>query len=336
MIEYSQPNTHKAFHVGHMRNCALGDSLVRFYEKLGHHVVATNYLGDEGAHVAKCVWLLEKAVTESELEAVPEELRGEFLGAIYTKAVELLDAGSLTCAPCAGIKGVVTAKVLSKTPHPSEPTWNVVEVSTPQGVHSVVCAGTGYTEGDVVAYTPVGGSVKGKAVVPKDMKGTESCGIIMGTTELGSVPHFPASRSDSTAEEKSEPAPTKKSKKAKKKQGKGAKKQIYVLPADTPLGVSLPEFGRRTEKIDLMVAHLQSSAGPVPLAELASTCGAPLTPVTVANLAACAAMQVDAKTQTARFTKVKSTSENWKIAKTSNIAQTNGNLSKKQKRRDNK
>ena len=28
MIEYSQPNTHKAFHVGHMRNCALGDSLI--------------------------------------------------------------------------------------------------------------------------------------------------------------------------------------------------------------------------------------------------------------------------------------------------------------------
>ena len=32
MIEYSQPNTHKAFHVGHMRNVALGDSLVRIYE----------------------------------------------------------------------------------------------------------------------------------------------------------------------------------------------------------------------------------------------------------------------------------------------------------------
>ena len=26
MIEYSQPNTHKVFHVGHMRNVALGDA----------------------------------------------------------------------------------------------------------------------------------------------------------------------------------------------------------------------------------------------------------------------------------------------------------------------
>ena len=28
MIEFSQPNTHKEFHIGHLRNVALGDSLV--------------------------------------------------------------------------------------------------------------------------------------------------------------------------------------------------------------------------------------------------------------------------------------------------------------------
>ena len=50
MVEYSQPNTHKAFHVGHMRNVALGDCLVRLYEHCGYSVVAANYFGDEGAH----------------------------------------------------------------------------------------------------------------------------------------------------------------------------------------------------------------------------------------------------------------------------------------------
>merc|ERR1712124_130294 len=54
MVEYSQPNTHKAFHVGHMRNCAIGDCLVRLYEHSGHKVIAVNYFGDEGAHTAKC------------------------------------------------------------------------------------------------------------------------------------------------------------------------------------------------------------------------------------------------------------------------------------------
>jgi hypothetical protein len=49
-------NTHKAFHVGHMRNAALGDSMVRLFEQVGHPVVAANYFGDEGAHIAKCLW----------------------------------------------------------------------------------------------------------------------------------------------------------------------------------------------------------------------------------------------------------------------------------------
>src|SRR5690242_8149274 len=45
MIEYSQPNTHKAFHVGHMRNVCLGDCLVQLLRATGHEVVAANYLG---------------------------------------------------------------------------------------------------------------------------------------------------------------------------------------------------------------------------------------------------------------------------------------------------
>ena len=50
MVEYSQPNTHKAFHVGHMRNCAIGDVITRLYEHIGHKVMPVNYFGDEGAH----------------------------------------------------------------------------------------------------------------------------------------------------------------------------------------------------------------------------------------------------------------------------------------------
>ena len=56
MIEYSQPNTHKAFHVGHLRNLCLGDALVRLLRHDGDDVVAANYLGDVGAHIAKCLW----------------------------------------------------------------------------------------------------------------------------------------------------------------------------------------------------------------------------------------------------------------------------------------
>ena len=62
MIEYSQPNTHKIFHVGHMRNVALGDSLIRIYEQLGFPVVAANYFGDEGTHVATCLWQIWREI----------------------------------------------------------------------------------------------------------------------------------------------------------------------------------------------------------------------------------------------------------------------------------
>ena len=34
MIEYSQPNTHKELHVGHMRNLCLGNALVRLQKRL--------------------------------------------------------------------------------------------------------------------------------------------------------------------------------------------------------------------------------------------------------------------------------------------------------------
>jgi arginyl-tRNA synthetase len=60
MIEFSQPNTHKEFHVGHLRNVCLGDSLVRIFRFNGYPVVPVNYIGDEGAHVAKCIWQMNR------------------------------------------------------------------------------------------------------------------------------------------------------------------------------------------------------------------------------------------------------------------------------------
>ena len=82
MVEYSQPNTHKAFHVGHMRNVALGDALARIMAYNGHEVVAANYIGDIGTHIAKCVWYYLNHRTEGP----PGQGRGEWLGGLYTAA----------------------------------------------------------------------------------------------------------------------------------------------------------------------------------------------------------------------------------------------------------
>jgi arginyl-tRNA synthetase len=56
MVEYSQPNTHKAFHVGHLRNVILGGSICRILDYAGYDVIRANYLGDIGLHVIKWMW----------------------------------------------------------------------------------------------------------------------------------------------------------------------------------------------------------------------------------------------------------------------------------------
>ena len=178
MVEYSQPNTHKAFHVGHMRNVALGDSIVRISDWAGFHVIPVNYIGDVGAHIAKCLWYF----TTHFKGEVPETNRGEFLGELYVKATEMLDFSLLTKAPHLGI---VSAKVVSVNLHPNNEKWQVVEVDTGSGPHTVVCGGSGFKPGDIVAYAPVGSKVKGRQVLVVDKRGVESDGVICSEKEIG-------------------------------------------------------------------------------------------------------------------------------------------------------
>ncbi|PIE02207.1 MAG: hypothetical protein CSA81_08195 [Acidobacteria bacterium] len=176
MIEYSQPNTHKAFHVGHMRNVALGDALVRIVEWSGDDVVAANYIGDVGAHIAKCLWYLK----EHYKGEIPTENRGEFLGEMYRCATELLDFNTLTKCP---MPGVITAKVVSV--HPIEHHLKQVVLSTGTHEKTVVCGGKDYRTGDVVAYAGPGSKVKGRLVQEKTAHGMLSQGMICSEKELG-------------------------------------------------------------------------------------------------------------------------------------------------------
>ncbi|MDZ4660234.1 MAG: arginine--tRNA ligase [Pseudomonadota bacterium] len=81
MVEYSQPNTHKELHVGHMRNLCLGNSLVRVLKYSGYNIIASTFPGDMGTHVAKCLWYMKYHNKES----VPTTNRGEWLGKHYSR-----------------------------------------------------------------------------------------------------------------------------------------------------------------------------------------------------------------------------------------------------------
>jgi arginyl-tRNA synthetase len=87
MIEYSQPNTHKELHVGHMRNLCLGDAIVRLLKYTGRDITSATFPGDMGTHVAKCLWYLKKHNTEP----APQGEKGEWLGRMYSSANLLLE-----------------------------------------------------------------------------------------------------------------------------------------------------------------------------------------------------------------------------------------------------
>ena len=86
MIEYSNVNTHKDYHVGHLRNLCLGDSLTHLLNFSGYKVIPVSYLNDLGIQAAKVLWKLNQ---------IPENQRshenlGRYLGELYTQASQEL------------------------------------------------------------------------------------------------------------------------------------------------------------------------------------------------------------------------------------------------------
>lgn len=88
LVEYAQPNTHKEFHVGHVRNALYGQAVVNLMKANGYETVAASYIGDVGAHVAKALWGMKKF---HDGEEFPKEERARKLGAIYTEATKYIE-----------------------------------------------------------------------------------------------------------------------------------------------------------------------------------------------------------------------------------------------------
>jgi arginyl-tRNA synthetase len=60
MVEHTQPNPFKPFHIGHLMSNTIGESISRLYAFSGAEVRRANYQGDVGLHVAKCLWGLKR------------------------------------------------------------------------------------------------------------------------------------------------------------------------------------------------------------------------------------------------------------------------------------
>jgi len=73
VIDYSSPNIAKPFSVGHLRSTIIGHAIGNIAERLGHHVVRINHLGDFGTQFGKIIYAYlhygdEKKVKENPIE----------------------------------------------------------------------------------------------------------------------------------------------------------------------------------------------------------------------------------------------------------------------------
>ncbi len=82
IVEFSQPNTHKALHLGHLRNTIYGDVVCNLLEAIGHHIVRATYPGDMGAHIAKAIWFIQKFKKTE----IPQSPDAHWLGEMYSAA----------------------------------------------------------------------------------------------------------------------------------------------------------------------------------------------------------------------------------------------------------
>ena len=65
MVEYTDPNPFKEFHIGHLMPNVIGESISRLIEFSGAEVKRANYQGDVGLHVAKAIYGMKQAGADS-------------------------------------------------------------------------------------------------------------------------------------------------------------------------------------------------------------------------------------------------------------------------------
>ena len=87
LVEFAHPNTHKIFHIGHLRNISIGESLSRILEANGAEVIRINYQGDVGLHIAKCLYAIMKMGPgeQKKIAHKPLHERIDFLGKAYAE-----------------------------------------------------------------------------------------------------------------------------------------------------------------------------------------------------------------------------------------------------------
>lgn len=88
VVEFTDPNPFKEFHIGHLYSNIVGESISRLFESQGADVRRACYQGDVGMHVAKSLWGLRKKMDEEhvsveDLEQKDIVSRVRYMGQAY-------------------------------------------------------------------------------------------------------------------------------------------------------------------------------------------------------------------------------------------------------------
>jgi arginyl-tRNA synthetase len=92
MVEYTDPNPFKPFHIGHLMSNAIGESIARLQEFSGAEVIRANYQGDIGLHVAKTMYCLLRKPEEyiRKDESIGEQ--AFLIGVAYSEGAEAYES----------------------------------------------------------------------------------------------------------------------------------------------------------------------------------------------------------------------------------------------------
>lgn len=84
IIEFTDPNPFKPFHIGHLMSNSIGEAISRIATWSGADVTRANYQGDVGPHVAKAIWGMQKLNVKGNKKS--------FLSSLFGKKENLHDA----------------------------------------------------------------------------------------------------------------------------------------------------------------------------------------------------------------------------------------------------
>lgn len=100
LVEYTDPNPFKEFHIGHLFTNTVGECFARLFEMAGAEVKRCNYQGDVGMHVAMSLWGLRENKVD------PSDITPAVLGQAYAKGATAYKEG--------GAKEVEAIKAINK------------------------------------------------------------------------------------------------------------------------------------------------------------------------------------------------------------------------------